>query len=122
MTDIYKLENWSFGTDAPYQVPEVTRYRLQGEVYNHPDFDDGDRITTSRLVDFDDDTEFTKALAFNESLKKANQCNFIVKSTRKGGHFYFAPADHIPEPAGHTKQNILDYFTGEGHNVIAPTK
>jgi hypothetical protein len=80
-------------------------------------------IATDSLVviDFDCDKAFQQALTFNETLGDENKCNFIVKSTRKGGHFYFSPNENIMPPEGHTKQQILDFLSTDGHNVIAPT-
>ena len=74
------------------------------------------------VIDFDDTSAFLQALKFNSSLSKDFACNFIVKSTRKGGHFYFYKNPDIEEPLGHTKQKVLDFLTGEKHNVLAPTK
>ena len=81
-------------------------------------------IRTDNLVviDFDDNQAFLSALRFNNTLSEDYKCNFIVQSKRKGGHFYFTTNPEIPEPLGHTKQSVLDFLTGDGHNVLAPTK
>lgn len=84
-------------------------------------------ITTTNLIviDFDQDKAFADALAFNDSLNPQHQCKFIVKSSRHGGHFYFAPPtppSDITPPEGHTKQAVLDYLSTSSHNVIAPTE
>jgi len=80
-------------------------------------------IRTDRLVviDFDDTNVFNQALDFNNSLSEEYRCKFIVRSRRKGGHFYFKENSDVAEPIGHTKQSVLDFLTGEGHNVLAPT-
>jgi len=43
------LKNWSVrGYDnTPYTAPEALRFCLHGEVYGHPNFEDGNIITTS---------------------------------------------------------------------------
>jgi hypothetical protein len=48
-----RLENWSAGKDMndPYQAPETLSLKLQGNVYNHPNFRDGDRVCTSSVVE-----------------------------------------------------------------------
>jgi len=48
------LENWSLGTilDDPYLAPELNPSCLYGEVYNHPKKEDGKRIRTSQLIEF----------------------------------------------------------------------
>lgn len=50
-----RLENWHFGITEldPYTPPECAGSVLGGEVYGHPNFNDGDKVTTSRLVEFD---------------------------------------------------------------------
>ena len=46
-----RLENWSVGSQnlTPYTAPELSQPRLMGEVYGHPNFDNGERITTSPI-------------------------------------------------------------------------
>lgn len=48
----YRLENWCVvvGEVNPYQPPEMCTQHLAGEVYGHPNFTDGEKITTSRIV------------------------------------------------------------------------
>lgn len=51
-----KLENWSLILDegeSPYTAPELIKRRLQGNVYGHKAFNDGDPVTTSSLTVFD---------------------------------------------------------------------
>lgn len=54
-----RLENWSLTLDPtevdPYTPPELLNpvIRLQGEVHDHPSFDDGSRVTTSRVIELD---------------------------------------------------------------------
>jgi len=46
-----RLENWYMGWtsqhNSPYDPPELRQYILSGEVYGHPSFTEGDRVTTS---------------------------------------------------------------------------
>lgn len=74
------------------------------------------------VIDFDDTNTFNEALVYNDSLQPEHQCQFIVKSSRKGGHFYYTRNPDITMPAGHAKQSILDILDGPGHNAIAPTQ
>jgi len=76
---------------------------------------------TITVIDFDTNESFNQAIQFNQTLQPEYQCQFIVKSLRKGGHFYFTPNPDIDIPVGHTKQSVLDILTTEKHNVIAPT-
>ena len=49
-----KLENWSFTiTSDPYIAPECQQKLLAGEVYGHPKFSDGHKVTTSAVFDVD---------------------------------------------------------------------
>lgn len=45
-----KLENWSVVTRDPYSPPEYGIY-LAGSVYGHATRPDGQKITTSRIVE-----------------------------------------------------------------------
>ena len=51
-----KLKNWSVTSDVDerYVAPEMMHYQLQGNVYGHPRFNDGDPVTTSRIIEIND--------------------------------------------------------------------
>jgi len=43
-----RIEEWAIVGEAnPYQAPELREMRLTGKVYNHPQFGDGEVVTTS---------------------------------------------------------------------------
>ena len=48
------LKNWrvvqSSAANSPYNAPECIGRRLQGEVYDHPSFEDGEQITSTELT------------------------------------------------------------------------
>jgi len=48
MKNIIKLENWALG-----MLDSSGRLAFCGEVFNHPRFRDGDKITTSIIVGYD---------------------------------------------------------------------
>ncbi len=53
-----RLENWSITSDPrqavdAYMAPECIRMTLNGSVYEHPRFADGEFIITSAIVDAD---------------------------------------------------------------------
>lgn len=49
-----RLENFGLTTNSdPSLAPEYHAQRLQGNVYGHPDFADGERITTSAILSID---------------------------------------------------------------------
>lgn len=47
-----KIENWYiFSTDNnEFRAPELKLKRLGGNVYNHPNFNDGAQVSTSNIV------------------------------------------------------------------------
>ena len=114
LPNLYQKSNWAKSTQTQTLAQLVNSNYLEV-------------IRTDNLVviDFDDDKAFQRALKFNSTLQPENQCNFIVKSTRHGGHFYYSSPHQTSEdlnlPIGHTKQPILDILTSSKHNVIAPT-
>ncbi len=50
------IKNWSVvvTSPSPYQAPETQIPSLQGEVFGHPRFDDGAKITTSSICGIND--------------------------------------------------------------------
>ncbi|NPA69273.1 MAG: hypothetical protein GXO26_00530 [Crenarchaeota archaeon] len=110
LSKAYQSTNWKKNAkqDTLYNVlqrPELISIQTQG-------------LT---VIDFDTNHSFEQALEFNGSLADNYQCKLIVKSKRKGGHFYFLENTEIPPIIGHTKQAVLDILTTDKHNVIAPT-
>ncbi len=50
-----RLENWFFSTqDSPYTPPEYATRSICGEVYGSRTFNDGDRVTTSVVIELDE--------------------------------------------------------------------
>lgn len=50
-----RLKNWSiFSEGNEYLAPELRSFRLQGKVYGHPKFNDGDPVHTSKIVKITD--------------------------------------------------------------------
>lgn len=49
------IENWSIVQSllGPYDAPEKSYAMLQGAVYGHPNRDDGDLVSTSRIIKID---------------------------------------------------------------------
>jgi hypothetical protein len=72
------------------------------------------------IVDFDVQEDFDTALLLNNALLKEEQCQYIVKSSRKGGHFYYLPTEGI-NPL-HTQKSVKVDILTIGNNAIAPTQ
>lgn len=53
---VCRLERWSMVADGdPYRAPEDQRCRLQGDVYGHPAFQDGQFVISSVIMGMDGD-------------------------------------------------------------------
>jgi hypothetical protein len=83
------------------------------------------RLDNLIVIDFDNTQLFEEAIDINNSLLPEHKCKYIVRSARKGGHFYYSldnmdtasRADKLP-----WKNSEVDILTGSGHNVFAPTE
>jgi len=48
---VYELRNWSVVTNQNgYLAPELAKAYLSGEVKNNPNFHDGEKIVTTRII------------------------------------------------------------------------
>jgi hypothetical protein len=54
--EIVKIENWSTVNLAgtPFSAPEPVTLYLQGNIYGHPDHDDGNCVTTNYIISVDE--------------------------------------------------------------------
>ena len=109
---LYSLANWRKSTDTMPLIDIVQSTDLMV-------------IRTDNIIvlDFDDDHYFAEAMKMNALMPTEDRCNYIVKSTRKGGHMYFAYTPDSPQYSPlHTKQQVVDILEGAGHNALAPTQ
>ena len=69
-----RLKNWSVtgGFSQNFTAPELRKYYLQGNVYGHPDFKDGDPVITSRIIKIND----IKTLIINNGISIL--CSFVA--------------------------------------------
>ncbi len=52
------LKNWALVENRdPFQAPEMWEIRLYGQVFDHPGFEDGLEVTTSKPTAYDASTE-----------------------------------------------------------------
>lgn len=58
-----RLKNWSMYAEGnnEFRPPELWSYHLQGNVYGHPRFNDGDPVNTSRIIDIVDKGDHKEA-------------------------------------------------------------
>lgn len=45
-----KIHRWSLVCDDAFKAPEINTQRLTGRVYGHPNFKNGCRITTTKVI------------------------------------------------------------------------
>ncbi len=56
-----RLEKWYTRVSSPYAAPEQQAIYLHGEVFDHPSFQDGKTIGTSRIIDVNGNKITTKS-------------------------------------------------------------
>ena len=83
-----RLENWSVtGSADLYTPPERQSRRLQGEVYDNPKFEDGERIYTSLIMVVDGNVISTR----NSVYTLGEPDPKYVEWCQENGH-------HVPTP------------------------
>ena len=77
-----KLENWSVvqGKSNPYMAPEAIPRCLRGEVYGHPDFTDGEMVTSSRLTLLEGGIAKTKNTKYNLGKPEGDYVAWCIKN------------------------------------------
>ena len=77
-----KIENWSVvtGNYNPYTAPEAIPRCIRGEVYGHPDFPDGDIVTTSTLVLLENGVAKTQNTQYSLGYPEAEYTAWCVKN------------------------------------------
>lgn len=59
MENVVLLENWSM-VSGRYEAPELG-FSFHGNVYGHPIFNDGDGVTTTKIIDMKDNVFYTRS-------------------------------------------------------------
>jgi len=76
-----KLENWRVvGIDDPYKAPEAISRSLQGEVYGHPDFTDGETVTSSTIIFLKDGIAETKNTKYELGYPEGDYAAWCIKN------------------------------------------
>ena len=59
-----RLKNWSIFNRSPnpFAAPEISTFHLQGNVYGHPNFNNGDPVQTSRIISILDKGDHKEAV------------------------------------------------------------
>ena len=88
---MYRLESWSTDNGGPYIAPENQWLCLRGNVYNHPEYNDGRHIHTSAIKSVDGNkitTETGSVYILGEPEKE-----FVEYCKTRGGH---VPTKEVP--------------------------
>ena len=76
-----KLENWRVvGIGDPYTAPEAMSRSLQGEVYGHPDFTDGETVTSSTLTFLKDGIAKTKNTQYELGFPEGDYAAWCIRN------------------------------------------
>ena len=80
---LVKLNNWAvvFGGSNPYLAPELIRPHLTGEVHGHPNFEDGETIMTSQIME----AEGTLVTTSNTIYSLGNVCPDFARWCEREG-------------------------------------
>jgi len=67
---VLRLKNWSVTNDIDlcFAAPEMMHYHLQGNVYGHPRFNDGDPVMTSRIIKINDKGDYKEVVTKSGSV------------------------------------------------------
>ena len=65
-----RLKNWSAtgGFNQDFTAPELKKYYLQGNVYGHPNFKDGDPVITSMIMKINDKGNYKEVITKSGSV------------------------------------------------------
>ncbi len=87
---VLRLKNWSVTSDInPYfAAPEMMRYHLQGDVYGHPRFNDGDPVTTSRIIKISDKGDYKEAVTISGSVYELHREDVDKEAEKQFSDYY----------------------------------
>lgn len=84
------LKNWSVfsNNNDGFKPPELSSFRLQGNVYGHPRFDDGDPVNTSRIVEITDKGTHKEVVTYSGSVYMLYKENVDPKCEEQFPNYY----------------------------------
>ena len=85
-----KLENWAVvqGKSNPYMAPEAIPRCLRGEVYGHPNFADGEMVTSSSLTFLQNGIGKTQNTRYNLGTP---ECDYVAWCITNGYNVWKGP-------------------------------
>ena len=83
------LKNWSvFSNDNDFLPPELQVFRLQGNAYGHPRFNDGDPVNTSRIVKITDKGTYKEAETYSGSVYELHREDVDPECEKQFPNYY----------------------------------
>lgn len=85
-----RLKNWSMYTTrtSDFMAPELGIPHLQGDVYGHPRFEDGDSINTSRIIEIQDKGEYKLAITRSGSEYELHKEDVATECEKQFPNYY----------------------------------
>ena len=85
-----KLKNWSITSDVNpnFVAPEMMHFHLQGNVYGHPRFNDGDPVTTSRIIEINDKGDYKECITRSGSVYELHKEDVDPNAEKEYPNYY----------------------------------
>ena len=85
-----RLKNWSVTSDVEvrFAAPEMMHYHLQGNVYDHPRFNDGDPVITSRIIEINDKGDYKEAITRSGSVYELHREDVDMEAEKQFPNYY----------------------------------
>lgn len=85
-----RLKNWSVTSDVDkyFAAPEIRHYYLQGYVYNHPRFNDGDPVITSRIIEINDKGDYKEIITRSGSVYELYREDVDIEAEKQFPDYY----------------------------------
>lgn len=84
-----RLKNWSvFSENDDYLAPELRSYRLHGNVFGHPKFNDGDPVSTNNIVEIVDKRTHKEAKTQSGSVYELHKEDVDPECERRYPDYY----------------------------------
>lgn len=82
-----RLKNWSITSDCSSCIMPA-HFNLQGYVYDHPRFNDGDPVTTSRIIEINDKGDHKEAITWSGSVYELYKEDVDEMAERQYPNYY----------------------------------
>lgn len=85
-----RLKDWSVTSDVDvrFAAPEMMHFHLQGNAYGHPRFNDGDSVTTSRIIKINDKGDYKEAITRSGSVYELYKEDVDTEAEKQFPNYY----------------------------------